>query len=266
MDDRREEGLQQKIGEENAGFKLLMKLGYKGGGLGKDGAGTTKPLMPELKQGRAGLGKESEAKRKKEEQKERAQKKASRDAQQEVQRRQHFRLSKAVQFSLARLQQDLRRAQRLVESLDEPAGRARSIMWPEEKESLDEEASLSGNGGSSADFRDGGRGSGGNNDGPSTLAIQAEEAAVGDKGGSSLSAEQGGDDGGGVGDEGMGESGGLREEWDVMTADEKLSACLAYLRASYSYCMYCACQYNGSRDLQDSCPGPSRDDHDEEEL
>lgn len=40
--------------QENAGFKLLMKLGYKGGGLGKDGAGTTKPLMPELKQGRAG--------------------------------------------------------------------------------------------------------------------------------------------------------------------------------------------------------------------
>lgn len=40
--------------QENAGFKLLMKLGYKGGGLGKDGAGTTKPLIPELKQGRLG--------------------------------------------------------------------------------------------------------------------------------------------------------------------------------------------------------------------
>ena len=40
--------------QENAGFKLLMKLGYKGGGLGKDGAGTANPLMPEVKQGRAG--------------------------------------------------------------------------------------------------------------------------------------------------------------------------------------------------------------------
>ena len=40
--------------QENAGFKLLMKLGYKGGGLGKDGAGSANPLMPELKQGRAG--------------------------------------------------------------------------------------------------------------------------------------------------------------------------------------------------------------------
>lgn len=40
--------------QENAGFKLLMKLGYKGGGLGKDGAGATKPLMPEVKHGRAG--------------------------------------------------------------------------------------------------------------------------------------------------------------------------------------------------------------------
>lgn len=40
--------------QENAGFKLLMKLGYKGGGLGKDGAGAANPLMPEMKQGRAG--------------------------------------------------------------------------------------------------------------------------------------------------------------------------------------------------------------------
>lgn len=40
--------------QENAGFKLLMKLGYKGGGLGKNGAGTANPLMPEVKQGRAG--------------------------------------------------------------------------------------------------------------------------------------------------------------------------------------------------------------------
>jgi len=46
----------------------------------------------------------------------------------------------------------------------------------------------------------------------------------------------------------------------------QLSACLAYLRASYSYCMFCACQFNGPQDLQESCPGPSRDDHAEEEL
>lgn len=31
-----------------------MKLGYKGGGLGKDGGGTADPLKPELKQGRGG--------------------------------------------------------------------------------------------------------------------------------------------------------------------------------------------------------------------
>lgn len=46
----------------------------------------------------------------------------------------------------------------------------------------------------------------------------------------------------------------------------QLSACLAYLRATHFYCMYCACKYTGSRDLHESCPGPSRDDHDEEEL
>ncbi|CAM9295888.1 unnamed protein product [Ectocarpus sp. 12 AP-2014] len=264
MEDRREEGLQQKIGEENAGFKLLMKLGYKGGGLGKDGEGTTKPLMPELKQGRAGLGKESESKRRKEEQKERAKRKASRDAQQEVQRREHFRTSKAAQFVDRRLQQDLSRARRLVESLDETSGRTRSIMWPDdEKKSLDEDP----NGGGGSYLNDEGRRGGidtdaaGTTAGPSqawdgtgstreTLSQEPKEA----KGEASTS------------EEGMGEDGGLREEWDVMTADEKLSACLAYLRASYSYCMYCTCRYEGPRDLQDSCPGPSRSDHDDEEM
>lgn len=31
-----------------------MKLGYNGGGLGKNGTGTAKPLAPEMKNGRAG--------------------------------------------------------------------------------------------------------------------------------------------------------------------------------------------------------------------
>ncbi|CAM9874629.1 unnamed protein product [Ectocarpus fasciculatus] len=268
MEDRREEGLQQKIGEENAGFKLLMKLGYKGGGLGKDGEGTTKPLMPELKQGRAGLGKESESKRRKEEQKERAKKKASRDAQQEVQRREHFRMSKAAQFVDRRLQQDLSRARRLVESLDETSGRTRTIMWPdEEKESLDEDPYGGGGGGSY--FSDEGRRGGIDTDAAGTTAgpSQAWEDGTASRGEAVSKAPKQEKEGANTGsEEGMGEDGGLREEWDVMTVDEKLSACLAYLRASYSYCMYCACRYEGPRDLQDSCPGPSRDDHDDEEM
>ncbi|CAM9843014.1 unnamed protein product [Hapterophycus canaliculatus] len=143
-------------------------------------------------------------------------------------------------------------------------------MWPDERESLDEDSSLLGNGGGSTDYLDGGKGSGGNDEGPSALAIEAAPAAASAAGDdnedvSSMASRPDREETCG-GEEGMGADGGLREEWDEMTADEKLSACLAYLRASYSYCMYCACQYNGSRDLQDSCPGPSRDDHDEEEL
>ncbi|CAM9915679.1 unnamed protein product [Ectocarpus sp. 12 AP-2014] len=264
MEDRREEGLQQKIGEENAGFKLLMKLGYKGGGLGKDGEGTTKPLMPELKQGRAGLGKESESKRRKEEHKERAKRKASRDAQQEVQRREHFRMSMAAQFVDRRLQQDLSRARRLVESLDETSERTRSIMWPdEEKESLDEDP----NGGGGSYFNDEGRRGGIDTDAAGTTAGPSQAwDGTGSTGNTLLKEPEEAKGEASTSEEGMGEDGGLREEWDVMTADEKLSACLAYLRASYSYCMYCACRYEGPRDLQDSCPGPSRSDHDNEEM
>ena len=40
--------------KDNAGFKLLMKLGYKGGGLGKDGGGASNPIVPQLKQDRLG--------------------------------------------------------------------------------------------------------------------------------------------------------------------------------------------------------------------
>lgn len=251
MVDRREEGLEQKIGENNTGFKLLMKLGYKGGGLGKDGAGTARPIAPEIKQGRAGLGKESETKRKKEESKKRTQERANREAQHEVERREHFRLAKAAQFVDRRLQQDLSRARRLVESLDEQDGRPRSIMWPEEDDDTLENAVSELPGGRLAESWETGKGD--RTIASTTLAVVVSSGSGGD-----LGSETEG--------EGLGPGGGLREEWDMMTPEEKLSACLAYLRACHCYCMYCACKYSRSSDLRESCPGPNRDDHDDEEL
>lgn len=97
-------------------------------------------------------------------------------------------------------------------------------MWPEEKESsLDEDSSLLGNGGGSgsANYPDDSRESGGNVEGPSTLAIEAAPSAAGD-GSKEVSSKQDGEEAGGVSEEGMGADGGLREEWDAMTVDEKV--------------------------------------------
>ena len=44
MDVKREEGLNRPIGEDNIGYKLMMKMGFKGGGgIGKK----CKPSSPE---------------------------------------------------------------------------------------------------------------------------------------------------------------------------------------------------------------------------
>ncbi|CAN0187640.1 unnamed protein product [Ascophyllum nodosum] len=251
MEERREEGLQQKIGKDNAGFKLLMKLGYKGGGLGKDGGGASNPIVPQLKQDRLGLGRVSETKRKKEEQKERAKKKAERDARREVERRENFRLSKAAQFVDRRLREDLGKVRRLVESLDEAEGRPRSVMWPDEASLEDEGESLnevveSSEGKAGLRFGDLLR-AGGDWSGSGATECSGDE-------GERITTAQGG---GGLA------NGGARDEWERMASEEQLSACLAYLRESYFYCMYCACKYCGQEDMRESCPGPDREDHDD---
>lgn len=42
---------------------------------------------------------------------------------------------------------------------------------------------------------------------------------------------------------------------------EKLEMLTTYLRTSYSYCHWCGVQYEDGSDLQNSCPGPTKDDH-----
>lgn len=131
----------------------------------------------------------------------------------QVERREHFRLTKAAQFVDRRLQQDLRRAQRLVESLDEQDGRPRSVMWPEEEETLEDAVSEFPGGRSSESCE-----TGGENDVDRTMA-STELAVI------AARSSDGGDEGGGNGrkEDGLGPEGGLREEWDLMTAEEKVS-------------------------------------------
>lgn len=63
----REAALATSIGSSNKGFKMMAKLGFKGGALGKDyGAGDVKsePIRVTMKEDRGGIGLDSEKKRK----------------------------------------------------------------------------------------------------------------------------------------------------------------------------------------------------------
>ena len=44
------------VGEENVGHRLLVGMGWTGGGLGRDGEGITEPVQALMRQSRAGLG------------------------------------------------------------------------------------------------------------------------------------------------------------------------------------------------------------------
>lgn len=50
------------------------------------------------------------------------------------------------------------------------------------------------------------------------------------------------------------------EEEELENAD-KLELLTEYLRTTYMYCLWCGTQYDDSRDFQQSCPGPTKDDH-----
>lgn len=61
----REAALATQIDKSNKGFKLMAKMGFKGGALGKEGfQGRTEPISLSMKDDRGGIGMDSEKKRK----------------------------------------------------------------------------------------------------------------------------------------------------------------------------------------------------------
>ncbi|KDR11345.1 Coiled-coil domain-containing protein 75, partial [Zootermopsis nevadensis] len=52
-----------------------------------------------------------------------------------------------------------------------------------------------------------------------------------------------------------------KNQQDINREKEKLEILTLYLRRTHFYCIWCGVQFEDEKDLQDSCPGPSRDDH-----
>ena len=44
---------------------------------------------------------------------------------------------------------------------------------------------------------------------------------------------------------------------------EKLELLITYLRLTHLYCMFCGINFENEEEMNNSCPGPSREDHDD---
>uniref|UniRef100_A0A3Q1EWL3 G patch domain-containing protein 11 n=1 Tax=Acanthochromis polyacanthus TaxID=80966 RepID=A0A3Q1EWL3_9TELE len=125
----RETALQSSISNENKGFALLQKMGYKAGqGLGKEGAGRVDPIPLNIKTDRGGIGMEEAKKRKAEKELEHFRQKMRAEQQNETKSLEDFRSRVRTEREERKIEGDLRRSQRSCEQLDSQ----KSITVPRE--------------------------------------------------------------------------------------------------------------------------------------
>ncbi|XP_019726088.1 G patch domain-containing protein 11 isoform X2 [Hippocampus comes] len=119
----RETALQSSISNDNKGFALLQKMGYKAGqGLGKEGAGRVDPIPLNIKTDRGGIGMEEAKKRKAEKELEQYRKKVQAKQQNETKSLEDFRSRVRTEREERKIEGDLRRSQRACEQLDSQKG------------------------------------------------------------------------------------------------------------------------------------------------
>ncbi|XP_033835555.1 G patch domain-containing protein 11 [Periophthalmus magnuspinnatus] len=141
----REVALQSSISNENKGFALLQKMGYKAGqGLGKEGAGRVEPIPLNIKTDRGGIGMEELKKRKAEEELEHYRQKIRAKQQNEAKSMDDFRARVRTDREERKIEADLRRSQRSCEQLDSQKGITaprEEWYWPKTnaEEEVDEE-------------------------------------------------------------------------------------------------------------------------------
>nr|CAD7399733.1 unnamed protein product [Timema cristinae] len=220
--ERREEGLSSAISNNNKGFALMQKMGYKPGtGIGKSGSGRVEPVTIALKTDRQGIGRETALRRL-------AVEKAAIRQRQRQRREQEFtvenfrahRSQKHLEIQTAK---DLKSCQRVCEGLDKGQGYdepAEPWFWlTREKENDDDD------------------------DHDNEVEGQDEKTTTADESGEDDDEEE------------------EEEEEIEFQPSEKLDMLSNYLRQTYCYCVWCGTQYDDDKDMRDNCPGPTREDH-----
>ncbi|TFK09239.1 protein inscuteable-like protein [Platysternon megacephalum] len=117
--ERRDTVLKSALGNENKGFALLQKMGYKSGqALGKSGGGIVEPIPLNIKTGRGGLGHEELQKRKAEERLENYRRKIHMKKQAAEDAADQFRMRFKSKQEERKIEGDLRKSQRACQQLD----------------------------------------------------------------------------------------------------------------------------------------------------
>jgi hypothetical protein len=218
--ERREEGLNEAIGDSNKGFALLQKMGYKPGmAIGKSGTGCVEPVPIALKSDRSGLGRDAALK-------EIAAEKLAIMARQRARatNAQDYRARLARKAVERQIEGDLRKSQRICEQMDTSKGfnePAETWFWPPKKIQAA-------------------------NDAEDEDETENQQTVNKDKGEDEDKDEE-----------------TVSEEAEEIEFEppEKLEILTLYLRRTHLYCIWCGMQFDDDKDMQDACPGPSRDDH-----
>ncbi|XP_060081576.1 G patch domain-containing protein 11-like [Ylistrum balloti] len=240
--EKREEGLKAAIGSENKGFALLAKMGYKPGmALGKRGEGRSEPVPIELKDGRGGLGRDTQVKRKQAEAVAFRAMISHKRQKMELRQKQHFMSHMSNRFSEQQAERDLYKSQKVCEQLDSqmdikepevyyywPASHLKHLKKKAQQHVCEEEDY-------DDDFNDD------RNDGIPKKPLRSLHDY----------------------EEEEDEEEEEEEVIDTVPITEKLQILTKYLRTKHVYCVWCGTRYNDAEDLESSCPGSTSEAHDE---
>jgi len=228
--EKREEGLQKSLDSSNKGFALLAKMGYKAGdSLGKSNTGIVEPIGFEVKNNRGGLGRETAKKQIKETKaKLRSLKKTSNSVPFSAE---DFRASQSKKLKAKKVEGDLYRAQKATRQLDQMSKEftepIESWFWPKVIKEPTEETDI--------DLEE-----------PKIKDVTNEDEEQ-------VNAE-----------DILQEIIETEEEEEVeIPPDEMLKIITEYLRTDYLFCIWCGITFENADDLNNTCPGNSRDDHDD---
>eukprot|EP00164_Ancoracysta_twista_P010214 GFYU01015349.1.p1 GENE.GFYU01015349.1~~GFYU01015349.1.p1 ORF type:complete len:302 (-),score=47.91 GFYU01015349.1:622-1527(-) len=238
------QGLHTEIAEDNKGFAMLAKMGFrKGDSLGKTNLGIKEPIKIQLSTGRSGIGRESQRR-------EEQQIAQSRVEEESKQTKSDFVSRNRANFEDRRNRNDLRRAKQLLENLqaEDTTAVPNVVQHSDKGSAITEQRSYT----SKPDVAES---PGGNEKQKSQCPVPLSQPAEIEFVGSVVQAgAHDGAENATVEDEGSDE---------VMTSEEVAAALehvLSSLRTRFTYCFYCGCSYDTQDQMEKECPG-DRDEH-----